>query len=678
MTISNKNLQKFKEWKAMLTELLNQSTGIFKSVEMDAQAAMLSDITIKVKAETFKIMVVGQFKVGKSTFINALLGEEVLPAYAIPCTAVINEVKYGSVPRAVLHFKDPIQKELPEKLSVIAKAHIQKYRSGVPPLEVPVARLEEFVVIPDPDKKQEDSVAETPYEKVELFWPLPLCEDNVEIIDSPGLNENGIRTAITADYFPKADAVLFVLTSLAALAESDMKFIDQNIIRAGHEYIFFVFNRFHQIPEKERQRLVNYGKSKLQGKTKDMNYIFFVDSAHALEGKTSKNPSLVENSGLPRLEDLLTDFLTNKKGKIKLLQPVNRFKTYLEYTLESTIPGSLSMLDLSLEDIEKRLKAVRPMLENLETKKKHIAERIQNRIARLELTLEREFRSNLLEIIRQTPAWIDNMDLKTGFRIQAPKKSSEEIISEIIEKYQEKIGEQQNEWCDHQLTPLIITQVDDMKEEFKTGIDDFYFSLENVKNKISGNVDVDHLSEQGKVSNRERIFAAAAGLLLADFGAGIIGASFGFTKQFFIQMALQVTAVVTMIMIGIANPFTVIPVVLAIAFAGMFMGVDATVKKLKKETAKKIAQELHQTIDQIAQSQTREIVGQIITATAPIESSLDDEIAALNSQVATICEDIRNGEEQVQAKKDGLNAAVQQLQDINRKLNDLKILFEAD
>ncbi len=57
-------------------------------------------------------MVLGEFKRGKSTFINALLGEEVLPSSAIPCTAVINEVKWGEQQRAILHFRYPLPKPL--------------------------------------------------------------------------------------------------------------------------------------------------------------------------------------------------------------------------------------------------------------------------------------------------------------------------------------------------------------------------------------------------------------------------------------------------------------------------------------------------------------------------------------------------------------------------------------
>lgn len=49
----------------------------------------------KLEDDDFKVLVIGEFKNGKSTFINSMMGSKVLPAYSTPCTAVINEVKYG-------------------------------------------------------------------------------------------------------------------------------------------------------------------------------------------------------------------------------------------------------------------------------------------------------------------------------------------------------------------------------------------------------------------------------------------------------------------------------------------------------------------------------------------------------------------------------------------------------
>jgi len=46
-----------------------------------------------------------------------------------------------------------------------------------------------------------------PYEKVEIFWPVELCRNGVEVIDSPGLNEHTTREQITMDYLSIVDAV---------------------------------------------------------------------------------------------------------------------------------------------------------------------------------------------------------------------------------------------------------------------------------------------------------------------------------------------------------------------------------------------------------------------------------------------------------------------------------------
>ena len=75
-------------------------------------AQILLELKEKLKNDDFKVLVIGEFKNGKSTFINSLMGEKVLPAYSTPCTAVINEVVYGKDKKAVLYFKNPLPEEM--------------------------------------------------------------------------------------------------------------------------------------------------------------------------------------------------------------------------------------------------------------------------------------------------------------------------------------------------------------------------------------------------------------------------------------------------------------------------------------------------------------------------------------------------------------------------------------
>ncbi len=161
----------------------------------------LLDLKNKLESDNFKVLVIGEFKNGKSTFINSLMGKKVLPAYSTPCTAVINEVVYGKAERAMLYFKNPLPEEMSTDIEPRAMQYIKKYEGKeIPPMQLDVADLEDYVAIPDPTKDQADAIKELPYSKVVLEYPIELCHDGIEIIDSPGLNENGTRTKVTEEY----------------------------------------------------------------------------------------------------------------------------------------------------------------------------------------------------------------------------------------------------------------------------------------------------------------------------------------------------------------------------------------------------------------------------------------------------------------------------------------------
>ena len=352
-----------------LVNLISRTQTVFKKLKIESWDQSLAQLNNKVQSEHFKVMVLGEFKRGKSTVINAMLGEEVLPAYAIPCTAVINEIKWGEERRAILHFRDPIPEPLPKKIPEQAMNHIQKTGGrDIPPLDIPYEELESYVAIPDPEKKkQKESVAETPYEKVELFWPLGLCKSGVEIIDSPGLNEDGARAKITNEYIPKVDAVLFVISCIAPVSESEMKVIDRNLHGAGHKDIFFIFNRFDQIRPRERERTVSYGQNALGDETSfGTDGIFFISALDALEGRLDKDDSMVEGSGILRLEKSLRRFLTDKKAKVKILQPARELANTIQEVRGGIIPAQCRILEESLEEVENRDQQIKIQLEEVE------------------------------------------------------------------------------------------------------------------------------------------------------------------------------------------------------------------------------------------------------------------------------------------------------------------------
>src|SRR6266542_2480225 len=60
----------------------------------------------KLSEELFNVVVVGEFKRGKTTFVNALLGAEVLPAAVVPLTSIVTAVTWGPEARAEVVFRD--------------------------------------------------------------------------------------------------------------------------------------------------------------------------------------------------------------------------------------------------------------------------------------------------------------------------------------------------------------------------------------------------------------------------------------------------------------------------------------------------------------------------------------------------------------------------------------------
>ena len=101
----------------------------------------IARIIERLKEQRLKILFAGQFKTGKSTLINAMLGQEVLPADVMPCTAVITEIEYAENPRAVLHFKQNKQARTTGLNPDIA-AHLEKYaNSEIPPMEIDLQDL---------------------------------------------------------------------------------------------------------------------------------------------------------------------------------------------------------------------------------------------------------------------------------------------------------------------------------------------------------------------------------------------------------------------------------------------------------------------------------------------------------------------------------------------------------
>jgi hypothetical protein len=208
---------------AKLIENLGKIKLTLDLLGFDRELSARADECIElIKTNRYNVAVMGEFKRGKSTLINALLGSPVLPADIEPTTATVNRITYGDEPRAVAKFKDGGEKE------------------------VGIGKLANYVSMKTSDsKKRAASIRE-----VVVEYPTPICRDHIDIIDTPGLNDDEM-TGITVGLIDNVDAVIVPLSARKPFSETERDFVCRLISSKGINDIIFVVTRLDELDEDE-------------------------------------------------------------------------------------------------------------------------------------------------------------------------------------------------------------------------------------------------------------------------------------------------------------------------------------------------------------------------------------------------------------------------------------------
>ena len=221
----------------------------------------------------------GEFNHGKSTFVNALLGQAALPIGVTPTTAVIHHIVWAESPSAKVVLASGQEQPLPFD-------DVKSFATGG-------ARSDE------------------PVSYVEVGFPADLLRERIVLVDTPGVNDLSLtRAEITYGYIPRSDAVLFVLDAGQPVKESERQFLEQQLIGKSREKIFFVVAKSDIWSPDERAEALTYVRSRLGALVKDPQ-VFAVSAQAALGGR-------VGESGIRELVDHLMRFLAEERGRILL------------------------------------------------------------------------------------------------------------------------------------------------------------------------------------------------------------------------------------------------------------------------------------------------------------------------------------------------------------------------
>ena len=284
----------------------------------------LREIGEKLDGNRFHLVVLGQFKRGKSTFINSLLGDKVLPTSVVPLTSIVTLLKYGEEEVVEVLFNDG------KKTTISRK------------------QLEEYVT------ERGNPSNEKNVKHVEVSYPSGYLKDGVFIIDTPGVGstfEN--NTEMTYNYLPRVDAALFLLAVDPPISQSEIAFLAD--VKDYVEKIFFVQNKIDYMNEEESKESMAFSKEVIEKAIgSEIITIYPLSAKLALEAKQSKNKKLLGKSRLPEFDKVLGDFLLKEKGKTVLRSALNSTRKLLSDE-EFAIQLELRAIATPLEDLEQKI-----------------------------------------------------------------------------------------------------------------------------------------------------------------------------------------------------------------------------------------------------------------------------------------------------------------------------------
>jgi len=368
----------------------------------------------KLSSNRFNLVVLGAFKRGKSTLINALLGEAVLPTAIVPLTSVVTILNYGEKLTIQVQFQNgksqTINKE--ELADYITEKGNPQNRKGV--------------------------------REVEVAYPSEYLKDGVRIIDTPGVGSvYAHNTDVAYNYLPQVDAAIFVVTVDPPLSLAEQEFLKD--IREYVHKLFFVLNKIDYVESDDRQEALEFTSQILQDNlASDKVMIFPVSAKLAMRGKSNGHPEFLGNSLLPQFEDHLRQFLYKEKGRVLLISCLNgALKAITDSTLSLKVERQAS--GLPLQELEQKIARFDLELQGLEKEREMSLLLLDGRVKGVMQELDAD-----LEVFKQETTAHTAGDLRTemeNFLFQSLRDVFTIWRRQEIDRLSQKLGDTHQEFA---------------------------------------------------------------------------------------------------------------------------------------------------------------------------------------------------------------------------------------
>ncbi|MEH1926543.1 dynamin family protein [Nostoc sp.] len=263
---------------------------------------------------SFRIAVFGPFNHGKSTLLNAILGNRTLPIDLIPTTGAAITIKYGSDVRT--------------RIMLVDGTEIS--RSGT---EV----LQQFAIL-DGNRQMRKDVA-----SVEVFCPHPFLETGVELLDLPGTNDRDEQDNLVREQLLSADLVIQLLDARKLMTLSERENLRDWLLDRGIKTVIFVANFMNLLEPDEQKQVQNRLRFVAESFRSELppgfSNLYRVDALPALRARLKGDVAAANSSGLAAFETALQNIvgiLQPNRGSVRLPR-VEAIASQIQFSLKAKI-----------------------------------------------------------------------------------------------------------------------------------------------------------------------------------------------------------------------------------------------------------------------------------------------------------------------------------------------------
>lgn len=381
-------------------------------------------------ARAFNLVVFGEFKRGKSTLINSLIGRQILPSAVVPLTSIITVVRYGTELECRVTFHNGRREHIPLR---DLSAYVSE--SGNPENEKGVAI-------------------------VEVRVPSPLLGSGLFLVDTPGVGSiYQHNTDVTQRFLDQVDGALLVLAADPPISQSELNFVQEVLGRTSR--VFVVLNKVDQLSPTEREEALDFTRNVLaRVLPEDSLEVLPVSAKRGLEAAMEGNEDAVAGSGVARLSARLQRFAQDDLLPT-LHKSIARRAGSIAQELKLNVDLRKRSLELSVAELQQSVR-------NFRRERDLILNEVNDSKVLVRTAVDRVVQTSLLEDYQQARAeGLEALKEVYGKWADEPRDTSFQDLHESLNEFVERaLRERIGAWKDEEEQGRLSAHLDDALKRF--------------------------------------------------------------------------------------------------------------------------------------------------------------------------------------------------------------------